>query len=189
MKIIFQLFLILFFLHPLIVQSQEKNTYVINDLPAYNPAGISTIDTYRLHVKTYNNSFFNDYFSGSINIITPIKKINSHISIYAEFYNYDNYYNYDNFSDNKIDISYSYSFHFSETSKLAIAARFSKYTVKEKIRCAFFDNYDDEYQSSTKDVKSDIFNLDLGIWFQNNNLGIGIMYDHVNNPKHKYTKR
>ncbi|MBI9053517.1 MAG: type IX secretion system membrane protein PorP/SprF [Bacteroidales bacterium] len=170
MKILKYLILILFLTTSSLSKSQELYSYLLNDFAENNPAGLSTINNYQLTLKAYGYNFED----GFIRAIVPIRKIQSRIGLSAEYYGY-----YDNeLNDVKYNLSYSYSYLFSEKSYLAIGVKASLYRLR-KAYSILISNYLIE-----GDFKSDKFNFDVGIWFQNNNLGIGLSYNHINSPEH-----
>jgi len=176
MKTIKYIVLIILLLNSNLAKCQKVFSAIINDYTEYNPAGLSTIDKYQINLKTNNFIFDNYSFNGGyLNAAIPFKKINSHIGVNAQFKIYDD------LKDFKYGLSYSYSYKPSEKSYLAIGARASIYSFQDNYYMYIINN---EYYIE-KTFKSNKLNIDAGIWFQNNNLGIGVSYNHINSPEHK----
>lgn len=158
------------------LSGQKVFSYIINDFAEINPAGISMIDSYQINIKGFNSPMHDQFFSGGyLKLIAPIEKINSRVGFHTQFYNQND------FSDFKYGLSYSYTCNLSEQSFLAFGLKASIYHNKDKYYKYVINgmNYIETNFNSNK------LNIDAGLWFQNNNLGIGLSYNHINSPEHK----
>jgi hypothetical protein len=175
MKIIKSLVIILLLLSTNKLIGQKVFTYIVNDFSEINPAALSNTETYQLNIKGFNSPDYNYSFNGGyLKLIVPVKKINSCFGFHTQFYTKKD------FSDVKYGLSYSYKHNFTESSFLSFGVKGSLFTMKDK----YYKYIINGIRYGETDFESNKFNMDAGIWFQNNNLGIGLSYNHINSPEH-----
>lgn len=158
--------------------SQKTYSVLINDPANLNPAGISTVNSFQVHFKTFDLEFDKYYrFEGYLNTVLPINAINSHIGADMQFYQEND------FVDSKIGLSYSYKKSFSKDSYLALGTKISVFSVRESLEHEIYNSAGYAViEIEEEKLKSDILNIDIGFWFQGYNLGVGLIYNHLNNP-------
>jgi hypothetical protein len=175
MKVLKYLVILFILLNSNILQAQRVFSYIINDFSEVNPAGLSTINNYQLNVKGFNSPEMDQFFNGGyVKLIAPINKINSKIGFHTQFFSRGD------FSDIKVGLSYAYNYNISESSFLSLGLKASIFSVRDSYYMYKINGVSYE----KRDFNSNKFNLDLGLWYQINNFGLGLSYNHINSPEH-----
>lgn len=178
-KIFKYIILLIIFFAPISIKAQGVLSYIYNDFAEVNPAGISTVNSYQLNIKGFNQLQIDQYTynGGYLKFIAPIEKFNSGLGFHLQYFESGNS---DELKDTKFGLSYSYKHYLSETSYLSVGIKGSLYTLKYK-----YYKYIINYQAyGETDFYSYKFNLDAGLWIQNNKLGIGLSFNNINSPEH-----